>query len=255
MKTKTNLTVVLFLFNLNILLAQEWRNYHTYKRQTGYSTLKEGCWLKRDRKKQTIIWQQANVFNLHSSTGYLPYKSIRQISDFYNWFDIERKKQGHEILWIGISSIATGQLAKIENFGVRTLIVNNKNIVQFANDGSQAVLKYAFPYLKKVYFSTEIIKDSVAKNWDLEFGQKEQCIVLESCYQKLTSKEIQKLERMAKGKGVFYFAIPKKLIFEGNVENCNDRFEHGLHKMIPYYKSQNPETNKEKRKENIQMDL
>lgn len=246
LKSKANLTVILFFVSLNILLAQEWNNLRVYKKETGFSKLKEGCWLKRDRKNQTIIWHQANLFNLQSSTGHLQYKSIQQISDFYNWFDTERKKQGHEILWIGISSIATGQLAKIEHFGIRTFIINNKNIVQFANDGSLAVLKYAFPQLKRVYFSTEIIKGNAAKNWDLKFGQKEQCIALDSCYLKLTAKDLHKLERMAKGKGIYNLGIPKKLRFEGKIENCNDRFEHGLNKLIPYYLTWNQESNKVK---------
>lgn len=246
MKTKTNLYVISFLATLNILFAQEWRNLHSYKKETGSSTLKEGCWLKRDRKNQTIIWQQANIFNLQKTNGYLQYKSIEQISDFYNWFDIERKKLGHEIQWIGISSIATGQLVKIEHFAVRKFIIRNKEIVQFANDGSKAVLKYAFPNMKKLYFSKEILKDKAAENWDLEFGKNEQCIVLEVCYQKLSTKALYKLERMAKGKGIFYLAIPKQIKYEGNVANCNDRFEHGLHKLIPYYLSKNFETKNEK---------
>lgn len=254
MKTKTNLSVVLFLTTLNILFAQEWRNLHTYKKETGSSTLKEGCWLKRDRKNQTIIWQQANIFNLQKPNGYLQYKSIQQISDFYNWFDIERKKLGHEIQWLGISSIATGQLAKIEHFGIRKLIIRNKEIVQFANDGTQAVLKYAFPNMKRLYFSKEILKGKAAENWDLEFGKNEQCIVLDVCYQKLSAKALHKLERMAKGKGIFYLAIPKQLKYEGNVDNCNDRFEHGLHKLIPYYLSKNFETENEKT-ENSQKDF
>ena len=246
MKTKKNLTVVLFFISLNLLFAQECKNLHTYKKETGSSTLKEGCWLKRDRKNQTIIWHQTNLFNLQKPNGYLQYKSIQQISDFYNWFDIERKILGHEIQWIGISSIATGQLANIEDFGVRKFIIRNKEIVQFANDGSKAVLKYAFPNMKKLYFSKEIIKDKAAENWDLEFGKNEQCFVLDTCFQKLSIKALYKLERMAKGKGVFYLAIPKQLKYEGNIENCKDRFEHGLHKLIPYYLSKNSETNNKK---------
>lgn len=40
---------------------------------------------------------------------------------------------------------------------------------------------------------------------------------------------------MAKGKCIFKLGVPKKLRYEGDLLDCNDRFNHGLNKLIPYY--------------------
>lgn len=237
MKTKHIILVSFLIININFLVAQEWRSLKNYKKETGNSYLQEGNWLRKDRKKQTDVWQQANGYNLQSAEGYQKYESISQISAFYNWFDIERKKQGHEILWIGIASIATGQLSKIDCFFIRNFIVRNAEITQFANEGAEEVIKYSFPLLQKIYFSPEIIKGKAAEDWDIEFGKKEQCIILDSIYKKLSIQALRKLERMAKGKGIYSLAVPKKLKYDGDIENCTDRYEHGVKKLIPYYLS------------------
>ena len=215
--------------------AQEWNNLRAYKIETGNQTLRNGCWLKKDRKKQTEVWNKANVFNLSIKKGNLKYKSISQIRDFYTWFDTEIKKKGHEVRGVGIASIAANQLSKMDNFFIRFFIVRNKEIVLFANNGSNKVFEFAFPLLNEIFFSKEVLKGEKAKLWGIKHGKIEQCEILEPLYQKLSFNALYRLEKMAKGKGVFNLAVPNELKYEGKIDNCQTRFEHGKNKLLPYY--------------------
>lgn len=228
---------LLFLLNSTNLFAQEFKNLKTYKKETGQSSLMNGYWLKKDRKKQTKVWKQANIFNLSKENGNQKYKTISQIRDFYLWFDIERKQQGHEIKGVGIAAIAAGQLSKLNNGIICFFIVRNHEVVNFANEGSIKVFEFAFPLLKNIFFSEEIIKGEDAKNWSLKNGRFEQCQILAPLYKKLSPRALHKLQRMASGKGIFNLGVPNCLKFEGPIENCDSRFEHAIHKILPYYLS------------------
>lgn len=211
----------------------------SYKKENGSSILKDGCWLKKDRKRNTEVWQQANIYNLSIDKGNERYKSIRQIRDFYTFSNEVRMKKGHDIKWLGIASVAANQLAKMENGFLRVFIVRNKELVLFAHKGSKKVFAFAFPQLQDVYFSHEILKGEIALKWDEKYGTIEQCEILEPFYHQLSEKAVWKLERMAKGKGIFKFGVPKKLRFDGDIRNCKDRYEHGKNKLTPYCDNNN----------------
>jgi len=231
--------IVFTLLVFNNSYTQEWKSLKAYQIETGNNILLDGCWLKKDRKKQTEVWNKANIFNLSAINGNLKYSSISQIRDFYNWFDVERKKKGHEIIGVGIASVAANQLSKMDNFFIRFFIVRNKEIVQFANNGSKKVFEFAFPLLKEVYFSKEILKNENARLWDLKHGEIEQCEILEPLYYKLSFKAIYRLEKMAKGNGIFNLGVPNELKYEGKIDNCQTRFEHGKTKLLLYYLEKN----------------
>ncbi|WP_300565776.1 hypothetical protein [Flavobacterium sp.] len=232
MKAQILLTsLLLFLLNTNLVVSQEWNNLKSYQKETGKASLDDGCWLKKDRQHHNAIWSKANLFNLSVENGDLKYKTISQIRDFYEWFDLEREKQGHDIEWIKIAGTVARQLSKVDCGLIRTFIVRNKEVVAFSNEGSKKVFAFAFPQLKEVYYSSKLIKGKAAKDWDSVYGMKEQCVVLEPLYQKLSSKALWKLDRMAKGKGVFIFGVCKKWRFVGSIEDCKTRFEHGKSKI------------------------
>lgn len=226
------------LLNINILFAQEWTNLKTYQKETNNNSLLEGCWLKKDRKNQTEVWKQANIYNLSLSNGNQQYKTIREIRDFYIWFDQKRKRQGHENKWIGIAAIATNQLSKLEIGFNRILIVRNKEVVRFAQEGSKKVFSDAFPKLKEVYFLNDLLIGKDAEEWDKNHSKKEQCILLQPLYNNLSKKAFHKLERMAKAKGVFRLAIPEKLKFDGDILDCEARVAYGIEKLLPVYNKQ-----------------
>ena len=227
--------ILVFFIVINSLKAQEWKSLRVYKKETGNNILLDGCWLKKDRKKNTDVWGKANVFNLSQKQGNLKYTSISEIRDFYKWFDAVRIKQGHEINGVGVASIAASQLSHIDNGLICFFIVRNKEIVNFANVGSQKVFEFAFPLLNKVYFSEILITRENASSWDIKNGSFEQCTVLEPLYNKLSNKALHRLERMAKGKGIFNLAVPKELKYEGEIDNCQARFLHGKNKILSYY--------------------
>jgi hypothetical protein len=234
---------LIFLFSINFAYAQEERNLKSYFKETGNSYLEDGCWLKKDRKRQNEVWKKANVYNLSVENGSARYETISQIRDYYLWFDVEREKLGCEIKWIGIAAIAAGQLSKLDNGFIRLFLVRNKEVVKFANKGSKQVFEFAFPLLKEVYFSTEIIKGKEAENWDLEYGKIEQCKILDPLYKELSHNALRKLDRMACGKGLYRLGVPKELKYAGSIEDCQARFEHGINIMIPFYQAQKESKN------------
>lgn len=233
------LPIILFI-NTNLAFAQEWKNLKIYQKETKNEILKDGFWLKKDRKKQTSVWCQANSYNLNIENGNKKYQTISEIRDFYLWFDNERIQRGHEIKWIGIAAIATTELSNLDNFFIRVFILRNKEIVKFGRQGSEKVFDYAFPKLKGIYFSNELVTGKDAENWDKAHGRKEQCEILDSLYVKLSEKGFHKLERIANGHGIFSLGVPKSLRFEGNLHDCEARIAHGINKILPVYLNKYP---------------
>ena len=227
--------IICILLNNPFSSAQEWRNIKEYKKTTGKNVLQNGCWLKKDRNKNTKTWKEANKYNLLIDNGNLKYKTISQIRDFYLWFDEERKKQGIEINTFGITSLVAGQLAYFDNYFIRTFIICNKEIIWFGNQGSKRVLAYFFPLIKEIYLSKKILKGKEAKKWDIENGKIEQCQIVEALYNQLSPKAIRKLERIAKGKGIYNLGVKNALKFEGDITDCKSRYEHAFYKLLTYY--------------------
>lgn len=223
-----------FLIILNSFqcFSQEWKTIKAYQKETGNLVLAEGNWLKKDRKKQTIIWKNSNEFNLIRN-DYNKYETIDQIRDFYLFAQKEIALKGHEINWIFAASKIATKFSIIENNLIRFLFIRNKEVLQFVNEGSKKVFEFSFPKLKELYFSEEVLKSSFANNWDQIQAQKEQCIILEPLYKKLSEKALKKIERMAKGKGVFGLGISKKIRFEGKINDCNSRYNYSINKLIP----------------------
>lgn len=242
---RSRILLIILFINTNLTFSQEWKNLKSYQNETNDLTLANGCWLKKDRKNKTSVWTQANTYNLNIKNGNEKYQTISEIRDFYLWFDKARIKQGHEIKWIGIAAIAATELSKLDNFFIREFIIRNKEIVKFGRQGSKKVFDYAFPKLKKLYFSTELLKGKDAKNWDRVHGKKEQCKILDSLYEELSEKVFNKLERMAKGNGIFSFGVPESLRFEGNLHNCEARIQHGISKILPVYLNNHPSQKKQ----------
>ncbi|MRT92656.1 hypothetical protein [Ancylomarina sp. 16SWW S1-10-2] len=232
------LVASLFLFlNTEPVFSQEWKNLKKYQNETHHDFLEDGCWLKKDRRRNTENWKLANQFNLTVEKGYLKYKTISQVRDFYLWFDVERKKLGQEINAVGVAAIVAGQLSKFDNFFIRAFIVRNREVVWFGNEGAKSVFAFAFPLLNEIYFSDRILKGQEAIDWDIRNGKIEQCEILEPIYNQLSPVAIRRLERMAKGKGIFWLGVPKSLKFEKSITDCEARYEHAFTKVYQYYLS------------------
>jgi hypothetical protein len=80
-------------------------------------------WSLEDRRDFTAAWNRANVMNLmRGRDAALEYRSIRQRTDFYNWFDQIREIQGHDILWPAAAWIVAAQMVSLED-PVRTALM------------------------------------------------------------------------------------------------------------------------------------
>ena len=232
---------LLFLITANLACAQEWKTLKAYRKATGNSALAEGCWLKKHRKKKTGTWLQANKYNLGLENGYLKYKTIEQIRDFYLWFDTERKQQGHEIQWFGVTAIVENEFSKLDSWFIRTFIVRNKEIVTFAREGSIKVFEYSFPQMRSIRSGKELLKGKDAESWDIQHGTGEQCKILEPLYNKLSPRAFRKLDHIARRKGIYSIGIPKGLQYNGKLDDCKDRVTYALKKLIPLYRQKEKE--------------
>lgn len=229
------LFALFILISANPARGQEWKNLKSYHKETGNSTLCDGCWLKKDRKKKTETWKLANKFNLKTENGYLKYKSIGEIRDFYLWFDRQAEQQGHEIHWFGVTAMVEKEFSKLDSWVVRTFIIRNKEVLYFAREGSLRAFEYSFPQMRNIYFSQELIKGKEAQEWDVNHGTGEQCKILEPLYNKLSPEAFRKLDRIARRKGIYSLGIPKAVEYEGKLDDCRARVEYALKKLIPYY--------------------
>ncbi len=235
MRKPLSILFFFFLISSQFSFSQEWKNMKDYQKTTGNTVLENGCWLKKDRKRNTETWKYANKFNMTLTDGNLKYKTISQIRDFYFWLDGEFKKQEHEINTVGVVAIVADQLSNFDNWFIRKIIVRNKEVIWFGNEGSNKVLAYAFPIFQEMYNSKNILKGEKAREWDLEYMKKEQCQIVEPLYNRLSAKAIKKLKRIAKGKGIFNLGIKNELKFKGDILDCNSRTEHAFLKVQTYY--------------------
>lgn len=228
--------LLFFVFTISTsIFAQEWKNLKAYQKSTGQETLAKGHWLKKDRKRNTQQWQNANLYHLEREKGYEAYTTIKQRRDFYKWFDEWQTQQGHELQWVGAAYIVAGQFANTETWFVRTFVIRNVDILNFAQQGNQAILNDVYPELQKIYQSDILLTGEAATKWDSEYGYREQCVIIESFYEQQDEKVIQKLDKMATGKGIFRFVVPKSIRFQGDITNCEDRYKHGKEVLPLYY--------------------
>ena len=221
----------------NHSISQEWKSLAKYKVETNKQKICSGCWLKKDRKRSTKVWQEANKYNLtlSSKVAVNKYRTISERRDFYKWFDMERKKIGHDIQWTGVAAIVAGQFAHLDSWFIRTFIILDSNVINFANEGNKAIFDDVYPFLQNVYFGDTLIKGNGAINWDSTYIDREQCKVVEPIYQKQKLQTLCKISNMAKGKGFFSFGVPYRIRFQGNVMDCLIRRKHGIYRLIPYY--------------------
>ena len=230
--------ILFFCWSYTPVKSQEFKTLKCYQEEMGVAVLRSGTWLKKDRKKNNKTWKAANLFNLTTENGFEKYQSIRQIRDFYSWFDTERILQGRHFKSLGIAAVAAKQLSKVDNGFIRFFIVRNSEVVCFVNDGSQRVFEFNFSGMRQRYFSKEKLSKKKAALWDQNHGIQEQCQVLCPLYESLSEKALCRLDKMAKGKGIFKFGVPKRLRYKGDLSNCEHRFRHGATLLLKEYDKQ-----------------
>jgi hypothetical protein len=222
----------LFLFFLNYsLFAKEWKNLKSYQKISHQENLLPSDWLSYDRINNTLIWQQANLYNLSNN---LPqeYTNIIQRRDFYNWIDSEIKARGNEVLWFRMAYFISSRLYKMETLPL--CFFTNKNILSYAYNCSESIFNQAFVDIKKLYESDTVLTEKEALQWDKDILYKEQCVWVNDVINSIDSKGIKKIENILQGKFLYSLLVPKEIRFYDDLSNSDMRYNYAIQALRPY---------------------
>jgi len=225
--------ILLFFFSLSIQ-ASEWSSIRAYQKATQQKELSPSDWLSSDRRRNTVVWQNANTYNL---TNNLPneYVNIQQRRDFYKWFDAKIKDKGHEVIWPSMAYYISSKLRLVKAFPMSLL--TRKQVKHYASIGGETVFNNAFKILKTLFLSEHILKTNDALNWDKSIIREEQYYWIEDIYLKMDKRSLNQIRRMAKGKFLYGLAIPKVIRFKGDIANVEDRYAYAFETLRSYCKS------------------
>ncbi|WP_055442428.1 hypothetical protein [Lacinutrix himadriensis] len=226
----------LFLFICSISISassKEWKNLQQYKEETKQSLLSEKDWLHSDRKQNTLIWQQANSYNLQNNFPE-EYETIKQRTDFYLWYYTEIDKKGHEVVWPKMAYFISNKLRLVKVFPY-TLFITEK-IKMYSYQGSETVFNNAFLDMKTLYLSEEIQKGEAALHWDERMLYKEQFEWIEGIYKNMDAKSLKTIERMAKGKGFYSLKLAKEIRLQGDISKASERYAYAMYVLRDYCK-------------------
>jgi len=79
---KVFLYVFFFCFT-TVSFSKEYKNINAYQKLTDKLQLESSDWFCSDRKNNTAVWQQANLYNLQNNLP-LEYQSLKERTDFYS---------------------------------------------------------------------------------------------------------------------------------------------------------------------------
>ncbi|APG64407.1 Insecticidal toxin complex protein [Tenacibaculum todarodis] len=229
---KTILFLAFFIVSIPIS-AKEYKSLKAYEKSTQKETLSPSDWLKSDRKKNTLVWQKANVYNLKNNLS-KEYLTIKQRRDFYVWYISEIEKKGHQVVWPRMALFISQKIKTMNSFPVNIFV--RKSVKEYGEDGSIIVFNNVFLDLLALYKSDETLKNDAALNWDKKILHKEQFTWIASLYKTMSSKKIKRIERVAKGKFLFSLFVPKEIRFQGKIELAKDRYKYALDRLRAYCK-------------------
>lgn len=212
--------------------SKEYACLKGYQNETGKTELKPSDWLKKDRKQNTTVWQQANLYNL---THHLPeeYKTIKQRRDFYEWYMKAIYEKGQAVLWPTMSHFISKKLALTKSFPYSVFI--RKEVKDYAYLGSESVFNSSFGYLDALMHQPDALTKEEALKWDKTILHKEQYEWLQSIYDEIDGETLKVIDKMAKGKGFYRLMVSKAIRFEGNISQDEDRYQYALYTLRPYF--------------------
>ena len=226
-------TIIIFFFSIAVH-ASEWKSIHDYQKATQSKVLTPSDWLASDRRQNSMVWQNANKFNLINN---LPneYANIKQRRDFYKWYDIQIKSKGHEVVWPSMAYFISRKLRLVKAFPLSLLI--RKQVKHYSKLGGETVFNNAFGMLKELFLSKPILKANEALKWDEFIIYEEQYNWIESIYLTMDERSVNQISRMAKGKFLYGLAIPKTIRFEGDIAKAEDRYAYAFEVLRNYCKT------------------
>ncbi|MCB0444080.1 MAG: Insecticidal toxin complex protein [Gelidibacter sp.] len=226
--------VFLIFFCTTSFYAKEWKCLKTYQKATHKQELSPSDWLKSDRKQQTSVWKNANIYNL-SHQKPEEYLTIKQRKDFYLWIVTELKAKGHDVVWPTMAYFISNKLRLLECFPYNLL--TSKDMKAYALKGSEDVFVNSFKSLSLLYDSKTILKGEAAEKWDEHQLYTEQYVWIEAIYKMIDAKSLKHIERIAKGKSFYSIFVPKAIRFEGDISKPEERYNYAINKLKPYCKN------------------
>ncbi|MBK7764412.1 MAG: hypothetical protein IPI46_13880 [Bacteroidetes bacterium] len=204
----------------------------------------KGDWLRSDRENNTDIWGNANKYNLQQKDGYNQYNSIEQRAGFYGWYAVQEDLRGGETKWAGAAYIVAKQMTLMDIFyknGDLQMLYgakNAKDLNSFANAGNKAIFNDVFDNLRD-NLNEAAKKGEAAQKWDMQTLHREQFDIVQPIYEawvKYNPKLNNYLQEFASYKGLSsVMRMPTQLKFEGNILKAQDRYNHGMNKVVPFY--------------------
>lgn len=221
-------TIFLFLFYSICIHAKEWRTLKVFQKTTHKESLTSKDWLSSDRKQNTIIWQNANQYNLNNN---LPeeYQNIKQRRDFYKWYAWQVKLQGQNVVWPSMAYYISRKLRLTKVFPLNLLV--NKSTKSYASRGNEIVFNKSFVDLKKLFDSDKALTAKEVLEWDKTLLYKEQYIWLASIYKTINPKNLKQVEKIAKGRCLYKLVVPKEIRFTGAISNAEHRYNFAIEKL------------------------
>lgn len=212
--------------------AKEWRCLRIYQKETGKTSLGPSDWLKKDRNRNSEVWQKANLYNLKNNLPF-EYQTIKQRSDFYHWYIQEIKTKGHEVLWPEMSHFISRKLALTKVFPYCLFV--SKEVKEYAYLGSADVFNSCFDILNKLLLEDSKLVLEEALAWDKTILYEEQYRWLVPIYQTIDDGALVTIERMAKGMGFYSLMVPKRIRFKGDITKEEERYHYALNVLRPYF--------------------
>ena len=203
----------------------------------------KGDWLRSDRENNTQTWQDANKYNMQQAEGYKEYTTIEQRTGFYGWYSAVEDLRGSKTNWAGAAYIVAKQMTLIDVFyksGDLAMMVGGakdaKDIDDFANAGNKAIFEDVFAKLRE-NLNGKPKTGKAAAEWDAERLHREQFDVVQPVYlqaARINPNTVKHLQQFASGTGIAQFINMPVPSFQGNIMNPQDRYNHGMNKIVPF---------------------
>ncbi|WP_240640222.1 Insecticidal toxin complex protein [Mangrovimonas spongiae] len=224
---------VISLFFVTPFFAKEWKSLHQYQKETGEIELSLSDWLKKDRVKNTVVWQEANAHNLTHNL-YNEYQTIRERRDFYLWYYKEIDAKGHEVVWPKMAHFISKKLRLTMAFPYKVFL--RKSVKAYSKKGSKTVFDNAFLEMKRLLYSENVLTGTLALNWDKAILKKEQFEWLVPVYKTVDEKTKKTITNIAKGHCFYGFLVPKPIRFKGDLSSTTERYNYALNDLREYCK-------------------
>lgn len=230
------LSLFVIFISINETLGKEYKSFKEFQHITGLSNLKQSDWLKSDRKRNTLVWQNANKYNLNNNLS-AEYETIVERRDFYAWLINSLAERQKAVIWPKIAHYISKKLCLTIAFPFN--LITTRTFKDYACQGSKQVFESAFKELLELYNASGSLENDNALEWDTKILYLEQFSWLQNTYEDIDNKTLKTIQRMAEGKGIYALLVPRAVRFKGDISFPEMRFEYALQSLRPYCEQHN----------------